>query len=54
MKELYQKLQGCPLFDGIEEHDLAGMLGCLGAKPVSTRKGQPSLQPVESEVVYII
>ena len=41
MKELYQRLQGCPLFDGIEEHDLAGMLGRLGAKPVSARKGQP-------------
>ena len=40
MADLYQKLQGCPLFDGIDSGDLTGMLGCLGAKPVSAKKGQ--------------
>ena len=41
MKDLYQALQGCPLFDGIDRQDLTGMLGCLGAKQISTKKGQP-------------
>ena len=40
MKELYPLLQGCPLFDGINKDDLTGMLGCLGARTVSARKGQ--------------
>ena len=40
MKQLYQKLRGCPLFEGINSADLAGMLGCLGARPVSVKKGQ--------------
>ena len=41
MKDLTPKLQGCPLFDGIDPTDLTGMLGCLGARPISAMKGQP-------------
>ena len=41
MKELYPLLQGCPLFDGIGREDLTGILGCLGARTVSAKKGQP-------------
>ena len=41
MKELTLKLRGCPLFNGIDENDLAGMLVCLGARTVSARKEQP-------------
>ena len=40
MEELYQKLQGCPLFEGIAADDMTGMLGCLGARPMSAEKGQ--------------
>ena len=40
MKDIYQKLQGCPLFEGISSEDLIGMLGCLGARQVSVKKDQ--------------
>ena len=41
MVDLYQKLLGCPLFDGIASDELTGMLGCLGAKTLSVKKSQP-------------
>lgn len=40
MKEILPLLQGCPLFNGIRPEDLLGMLGCLGARRISVRKGQ--------------
>lgn len=40
MKDLFPLLQGCPLFDGINSPDLTAMLGCLGARTVSAKKGQ--------------
>ena len=40
MKEEYQILQDCPLFDGIRGEDLPGMLGCLGTKTIRVKKGQ--------------
>lgn len=33
-------LRTCPLFEGIREADLMGMLGCLGAVPMNVKKGQ--------------
>ena len=41
MQELHQKLRGCALFQGIDPEDLTGMLGCLGARQVSVKRGQP-------------
>lgn len=32
MKKYFDALRCCPLFNGIEDKDLTGMLGCLGAK----------------------
>ena len=40
MKELIPILQTCPLFDGILSTDLSAMLGCLGARATSVKKGQ--------------
>lgn len=40
MEKFLPILQACPLFDGIRAEDLAGMLGCLAARPVSVKKGQ--------------
>lgn len=40
MQELYPILQTCPLFDGIRAEDLPGMLTCLGARQIRTKKGQ--------------
>lgn len=43
MKGYYQILEKCPLFDGIRAEELGGMLGCMGARVTSIRKGQPVL-----------
>jgi len=40
MKENYPILQSCALFEGIRQEDLAGMLGCMGAREMSAGKGQ--------------
>ena len=32
MKKYFDVLKRCPLFDGINENDLPGLLGCLGAR----------------------
>ena len=40
MEELYPLLQSCPLFDGIGEESLPGMLTCLGARAIRAEKGQ--------------
>lgn len=33
-------LKACPMFDGIAESDLAGMLACLGARIIMVKKGE--------------
>lgn len=38
MKEVLPVLHRCALFDGIQESDLAGLLGCLGAATVQVKK----------------
>lgn len=40
MRENLPILRACPLFEGIREADLMGMLGCLGAVPMNVKKGQ--------------
>ena len=40
MRENLPILRTCPLFEGIREADLLGMLGCLGAVPMNVKKGQ--------------
>lgn len=40
MKNLIPLLQTCTLFDGIQSTDLSAMLGCLGARAISVKKGQ--------------
>ncbi len=40
MEEFYPILMGCPLFSGIEEEHLSGLLRCLEARTVPIRKGQ--------------
>lgn len=40
MRENLPILRACPLFEGIREADLLGMLGCLGAVPMNVKKGQ--------------
>jgi len=39
MKDLLPLLKSCPLFDGIHPDDLQGMLGCLGGKELTVKKG---------------
>ena len=41
MREMNPVLQKCPLFEGIRPEDLSGMLGCLGARPLEVKKGEP-------------
>jgi len=41
MKEFHPILERCPLFEGIEMENLSAMLGCIGGRTVSARKGQP-------------
>ena len=38
MKKYFSVLKKCPLFSGIEEEKLSGLLGCLGARVVSFDK----------------
>ena len=38
--EFLSVLKTCPLFDGVEEGDLASMLGCLGAKTTRAEKNE--------------
>lgn len=38
MKKYFEVLRKCPLFNGIEDNDLLGLLGCLGAKVMSFEK----------------
>ena len=44
MEEYYSVIEKCPLFDGISQSDFNGMLGCLGARILDMRKGQPVLR----------
>ena len=39
MKEFLPVLQQVPLFEGLTGQELSGILGCLGAKPMTVRKG---------------
>ena len=52
MKDFYPILSDCPLFYGIDAKDLSGMLGCLGARPVSVKKGQALFREGD-KAVYI-
>ena len=38
MKEFIPMLKNCPLFQGMEEGELAGLLGCLGGRPAFVSK----------------
>ena len=40
MKKYFSVLKQCPMFDGIEEAELEGMLACLGARIISIKKGE--------------
>ena len=39
MKKYFEVLRKCPLFSGIADEDIGGMLGCLGAYVHSYEKG---------------
>lgn len=39
MKDFYQILSCCPLFNGIDMEDLSGMMGCIGGHTIAVRKG---------------
>lgn len=41
MKEFYEIMRKCPLFDGIRMEDLSAMMGCIGGRVLSVAKGQP-------------
>ena len=40
MEQYFPVLAGCPLFEGIDRQDLKGFLKCLGARVLTTKKGQ--------------
>ena len=44
MSDTLSVLKSCVLFDGIEERDFRAMLGCLGAKQYSYKKGDTILR----------
>lgn len=44
MKEFYQILERCPLFEGIPSEDLDAMLRCIGGHTMDVRKGQSIFQ----------
>lgn len=44
MREFNPILEKCPLFDGIRVEDLSAMMGCIGGRKVSVRKGQAILR----------
>ncbi len=48
MEQFYSVIEKCPLFDGISRTDFSGMLGCLGAKALDMKKGQPVLMEGDS------
>ena len=50
MKKFFPILEKCPLFDGVQSGDLAGILGCLGGKVVPIRKGQAVLREGDTTV----
>ncbi len=50
MREFIPILQDCPLFDGVKPEDLSGILGCLGARVVAIRKGQPAFREGDTAV----
>ena len=43
MEDIYSVIEKCPLFDGITQSEFKGMLGCLGARVLEMKKGQPVL-----------
>jgi CRP-like cAMP-binding protein len=43
MKNYFDILRNCPLFDGIEDSNLTAMLGCLNAKQYDYKKGDTIL-----------
>lgn len=50
MKEFLPILLSCPLFDGISSGDLSAILGCLGARVMPIRKGQPTFREGDTAV----
>ena len=50
MEQLFELMKQCPLFYGIDESDLNGMLACLDAKRVSAHKGQTIFSEGETAV----
>ena len=40
MKDFHPILEKCPLFDGIRMEDLSVMMGCIGGRRTTARKGQ--------------
>lgn len=44
MEKIYSVIENCPLFEGISRTDYQGMLGCLGARILDMKKGQPILR----------
>lgn len=41
MKDFFEILSQCPLFDGIEQSDLDSMIACLNGKSMYVQKGNP-------------
>lgn len=41
MKNFFETLSKCPLFDGIEQSDLKSMIECLNGKTIDVMKGNP-------------
>ena len=50
MKEFLPILQDCSLFDGVHPEDLANILGCLGARPLTVKKGQTVFHEGDSTI----
>jgi len=50
LNEFIPILQDCPLFDGVKPEDLSGILGCLGARVIPIRKGQPTFREGDTTV----
>ena len=44
----------CPLFAGIAEENLTGMLHCLGARHMTYAKGETILVPAEMPDFYLV
>jgi len=41
MEKFHPVMEQCPLFQGIRMEDLSAMLGCIGGRTCSVKKGQP-------------